>query len=120
MISGVKVNKRITELSPESLSKLWKIPPLLAKETLNVTTSNYVRTSEGQLSRRFRTDIFQKRYRHLGGTFARFFTDTLFFKVETVDLFSCAQIFCNKANYSKIYPMKSKSEAHNALLSLVQ
>ena len=119
IISSVKVNKRAGELSPETLSKLWKIPLRLAKKTLNVTTSNYIRTNEGRLSRRFRTDIFQKRYKHLGGMFSRFYTDTIFFKVETLDLFKCAQIFCNKANYSKIYPMSSKSEAHNALSSLV-
>ena len=47
VISSVKVNKRGTELSLESLSKLWKIPLRLAKKTLNVTTNNYVRTNEG-------------------------------------------------------------------------
>ena len=117
-----KVNsiKKDTSISPESLSKLWKIPLQAAKQTLGVTTSKHIRTNEGKISRRFRTDIFQKRYRRMGGNFSRFYTDTLFFKCKTLDLFTCAQIFCNKARFTKVFPMQSKSQAHEALTSFVQ
>ena len=121
-IAIYKVNstKKDKSISPESLSKLWKIPLQAAKRTLGVTTNNHIRTNEGKLSRRFRTDIFQKRYRRLGGNFSRFYTDTLFFKCKTLDLFTCAQIFCNKARFTKVFPMQSKSQAHEALTSFVQ
>ena len=55
----------------------------------------------------------------MGGWFARFYTDTLFFKTKTVDMFTCAQIFGNRAKFCKIYPLPSKSEAHEALSAFV-
>ena len=102
VIHKVSSVKKDTSLSPESLSKLWKIPLQAAKRTLGVTTSKHIRTNEGKLSRRFRTDIFQKRYRRMGGNFSRFYTDTLFFKCKTLHLFTCAQVFCNKVSYTAI------------------
>ena len=66
-ISSVATSSRKNTLSPEDLSALWKIPLQNAKRTLNATTNNYIRTNEGRLSRRYRTDLFQKRYRRMGG-----------------------------------------------------
>ena len=120
IINKVETKAKNTSLSPELLSKLWRIPLQSAKRTLSVTTNNYIRTNEGKLSRRFRTDLFQKRYRRMGGNFSRFYTDTLFFKCKTLDLSTCAQIFCNKARFTCIFPMLTKSQAHEALTSFVQ
>ena len=60
-VSSVQSRSKKTTLSPEDLSALWKISLQNAKRTLNATTNNYIRTNEGRLSRRFRTDLFQKR-----------------------------------------------------------
>ena len=119
VISQVESRKKKTSLSPEELAKLWKIPLQNAKRTLNATTNNYIRTNEGKLSRRFRTDLFQKRYRRMGGWFSRFYTDTLFFKTKTLDLFTCAQVYGNRAKFCKLYPMVAKSDAHETLSTLV-
>lgn len=118
-ISNVQSNNRTSGLSPEELASLWKIPLQNAKRTLNATTNNYARTNEGRLSRRFKTDLFQKRYRRMGGWFSRFYTDTLFFKTKTLNSFTCAQLYGNRAKFCKIYPMTSKSDAHESLSSLV-
>ena len=119
VISAVNVTSVDSSLSSEALSKLWRIPLSHAKRTLQVTTNNYARTTEGRLSRRFRTDLYQKRYRRMGGWYSRFYTDTLFFKTRTADQFTCAQLFGNRARFCKIYPLPSKSKAFEALSSFV-
>ena len=119
IISGIQQTRRLNQLSPERLSKLWKIPLSVAKRTLKITTHNSIRTKSGNLYSRYRTNTYQRRYRRLGGQFARFYTDTLFSKVISVMGHTCAQIFCNKAGFIKIYPMNAKSEAHNALSALI-
>ena len=117
-ISSVDSRPKKNTLSPEKLSNLWKIPLHNAKRTLNATTNNYIRTNEGKLSRRYRTDLFQKRYRRMGGWYSRFYTDTLFFKTKTLDQFTCAQLYGNRA-ICKVYLMTSKSDAHESLSSFV-
>ena len=119
IVNAVNVTSVDSSLSPAALSKMWRIPLSHADRTLRVTTNNYARSNEGKLSRRFRTDLYQKRYRRMGGWFARFYTDTLFFKTKTVDMFSCAQLFGNRAKFCKIYPLLSKSDAHEALSAFV-
>ena len=79
IISGINAISKDKTLTPELLAKMWHITLPIAKNTLNVTSNNYVRTNEGKLSRRFRTDFFQKHYRRLGGPYSRFYTDTIFF-----------------------------------------
>ena len=117
-ISTIGTRKKGT-LSSEVLARFWKIGVRSAKRTLEATTHNSVRTNEGHLSRRFRTDVYQRRYRHLYGDFAKFYTDTLFFKVQSLNLDTCAQLYCNKAGYIKIYSMKSKSQAHDTLTTFI-
>ena len=119
IISAVNVTSVDSSLSSQALAKLWRIPLSHAKRTLQVTTNNYTRTNEGRLSRRFRTDLYQKRYRRMGGWYSRFYTDTLFFKTRTADMFTCAQLFGNRARFCKIYPLPSKSHAFEALSSFV-
>ena len=118
-ISSIASKSKKSSLSPEELSSLWKIPLQHAKRTLNATTNSYIRTNEGRLSRRFQTDLFQKRYRRMGGWFSRFYTDTLFFKTTTLDQSTCAQIYGNRAKFCKLYPMAVKSQAHESLSTFI-
>ena len=55
----------------------------------------------------------------MGGWFSRFYTDTLFFKTKSMDMFTCAQIFGNRAKFCKVYPLPSKSHAFEALSAFV-
>ena len=107
--------RKLHQFSPERLSELWKIPLEVPKRTLKIIPHNSIRRKTGNLYSRFRRDTYQRRYRRLGGQFARFYTDTMFSKVVSILGHTCAQIFYNKAGYIKFYPMASKSDAHKAL-----
>ena len=118
-ISSVRRKGRQNSITVERLSKLWNISLKAAKRTLNSTTHSSIRTNEGFLSRRLRTDIYQRRYNILGGEFSRFYTDTLFFKIKSLSQDTCAQIYANKSGFTKIYPMERKSQAHETLTNFV-
>ena len=108
-----------TDLSPIMLAKVWKIPLKVAGEILECTTHNSRRIQDGKMSRRFRTDLFQKRYKRLGGEFSRFYTDTLFFGIKTRRGNTCAQVYANRAGYVRIYNLPSKAHAHESLSNFV-
>ena len=46
------------------------------------------------------------------------FSDTLFSSIVSKDGNKCAQVFCTDYGWTRVYPMKKKSEAHEALLLL--
>ena len=59
LISGLRrEGKANAILTPEILSQIWHIPLNLAKRTMEVTEYKSIRTQEGKLSRRFRTDTY--------------------------------------------------------------
>ena len=120
IISAIGLRQSKNSLTPERLSNMWRIPLLTAKRTIEGTTHRFIRTNEGHLSRRYRTDTHsRRRYKRLGGPYARFYTDTLFFKIRTVSQFLCAQIYSNRIGYTKIYPMVQKSQAHESLSTFI-
>ena len=95
MIDGVSVSELISKinddtLTPEVLSKLWMIPIDIARNAIKETTLSSIRKNEGRISRRFRTDAYQRRYKRLGGSNVRFYTDTLFSKVKGITGEICA------------------------------
>ena len=113
-VSASSIDKTSSSFSPIYLSKLWKVSLKDAKLIMNTTTYSLRRVHEGQMTRRFRTDLYQRRYRRLGGQFARFYTDTLFYSKSTQGN-TCAQIYVNRTGFTKIYPISSKSNAHETL-----
>ena len=118
-VSSVHLGLKSTTLTPEALAKMWRIPLMSAKRTLEVTTFNSLRTKEGKMSRRFRTDLYQRRYRRLGGPNARFHTDTLFSKVKSILGDTCAQLYTNSIGYTKVYPMSAEHKAHESLTTFI-
>jgi len=119
MVRSVNRKKGRNTMNVESLSKLWNISLKAAKRTLHSTTHSAIRTKEGFLTRRYRTDLYQRRYNVLGGGFSQFYTDTLYFKVKSISQETCAQIYANKSGFTKMYPMETKSQAHNTLSNFV-
>jgi hypothetical protein len=74
-------NKRKGTMTAQRLAKNWGISLDSAKQTLNVTTQRGVRTTANpSLSRRFRTNDRQLRYRRLR---CDMYTDTLDAKTVT-------------------------------------
>ena len=60
IISGVNVRSKDDSVTPELLSKRWRIPLEKSRDTLNASTYNSICTKEGRMSRRFRTDTNQR------------------------------------------------------------
>ena len=114
-ISGTSSNPKNKCLTPEALSSLWKIPLHIAKHTIKSILFSSIRTNEGRMSRRFRTDTYQRRYNRLGGEYSRFYTDTLFSKVRAITGDTCAQLYTNRTGFTKLYPMQKESNAHETL-----
>ena len=109
-ISGLRRESRHCTLIPEMLAKLWRIPIPITRQTILATTQQSIRSQEGNLSRQFRTDTYQRRYRRLGDPYSRFCTDPLFSKVKSVMGNTCAQISSNRIGFVKLYPMTTKSD----------
>ena len=101
-ISGVRREGKHSSLTPEILSKIWRIPLNQARRTIQVTEQKSLRNQEGPISRRFRTNTYQRRYHRLGGPYSRFCTDVMFSKVKSVSGNTCAIIYSNKQGFYQI------------------
>ena len=120
-LSGVSTGKREYKVDAETLAKRWNIPLRTAKRTLDATTQRGIRTVlHPTLSRRFRTNDRQLRYRRLTEDL---YTDTLIVGKENQSWFRqnrYAQVFGSRNGWSRVYPMKVKSDAHEGLSKLFQ
>ena len=108
-------HKRVNEYTPERIAELWKIPINHAKLTLQSTTQSAISLNEGILSRRFKPQVHHTRYRQLGGYLGMFASDTFRSHVKSIRGNQYTQLFCNRGNFCKSYPMKNKSHAGHAL-----
>jgi hypothetical protein len=70
--------------------------------------------------RRFRTKQAQLRYRQLSGRHGRFYTDTFFALVPSLNGNKMSQIYINDLSFTKTYPMKAKSETVDTLNAFIQ
>ena len=104
-----------SDVTPESLAKLWHVGLPIAKRTLQVTTQDYMRKLSGKVSRRVKTKAHQNRYKQLGGYLSMFCSDTFHSKVKSLRGNTYIQLFCNRGNYVRSYPIESKSNAHHGL-----
>ncbi|KAI2502750.1 Reverse transcriptase (RNA-dependent DNA polymerase) [Fragilaria crotonensis] len=106
------------QFKPEQLAKNWGIDLATAKRTIDVTTQRGVRTVlHPTLSRRFRTNDRQLRYRRLA---IDCFTDTLISNIPSRRNNKYAQIFSTSDGWCRAYPMAKKSMAHEGLSLLFQ
>ena len=104
-------SERHTDVTPQSLSERWGISLATATKTLQKTTQRFLRSAVLPLSRRYRVDRMFTR-KTLSGSWS---TDTMDGRCKTLDGNKFAQVFANKAYFSRIYPMDSKSKCGNAL-----
>ncbi|KAI2502051.1 Reverse transcriptase (RNA-dependent DNA polymerase) [Fragilaria crotonensis] len=112
---GTGVGKQYT---PEQLASNWGIDLTTARRTIDVTTQRGVRTVlHPTLSRRFRTNDRQLRYRRLA---IDCFTDTLISNTVSRRNNKYAQIFATSDGWCRAYPMSKKSMAHEGLSLLFQ
>jgi hypothetical protein len=95
-------------LTAEGLAKKWNIGLRTARNTIKATTQLGVRSAIGPLTRRYRTDLLQSKYRRLNTTF---YTDTLFAKCKSIAGNSVAQIYTDGKGFVHVDPRSSKSLA---------
>ena len=102
---------RHSDVTPQQLSERWGISIKTATKTLKKTTQKFLRCAILPLSRRYRADrVFTRKT--LSGDWS---TDTMDGRCKSLDGNRYAQVFANKAYFSRIYPMDTKSKAGNAL-----
>ena len=101
--------------SPEKLSATWRISLSDARRTIDTTTRNSIMENHKKLTRRYKTHAHQRRYRQLSGYLGQFASDTFNAKVPSIRGNEYAQLFSNRGNFVKSYPIKNKSDAHHAL-----
>jgi hypothetical protein len=101
----------------ETLAAKWGYNIEIAKQTLECTTQENIRSAIQPLTRRYRTDLQSQRLRRLD---CHFYTDTLFAKVRSLAGKSCAQIFTNTKGFLYLVPMSTKSDAGYALDQFTQ
>ena len=113
-ISAIR-HKAGREVDSPSLAKLWDIGIEAADKTLTSTTQNYIRKLSGKISRRVKTYGHQRQYKQLGGYLSRFCSDTFKSNVESTRGNTYIQLFSNRGNYTRCYPINAKSKADHAL-----
>lgn len=117
-IQTVQVGSSGKQFDPEHLSRNLCIDIHTARRTHNVTTQRGIRTLlHPTLSRRFRTNDRQLRYRRLP---IDCFTDTLISNTASTRGNKYAQIFATPEGWCRAYPMRKKSYAHEGLSILFQ
>jgi hypothetical protein len=107
-----------TEGSRSMSAENWGIPLERAKRTLAVTTQRGLRIRPSMLSmltQRFKTNDRTLRYRRLNTVM---FTDTLEAGTLSRRKNKYAQVFAVPPNWTKVYSIKRKSDAHHCLNSL--
>jgi len=114
-ISSVKSSTPIAQVNASNLAQRWAIGEKAAANTHKVTTQKGIRNTMFPVERRFRTRQSQLRYPQLNGRHGRFYCDTFFSNAPAVDMSTCCQLFTNDIGFTKVYPMRTKGEAHHAL-----
>ena len=124
VIDGVSVLEVISKinddtLTPKALTKLWMIPIDITRNAIKASSFSSIGTNKDRIPRRFRTDTYQRRYKRLGGSNARFYTDTLFSKVKGITGETCAQFYTNRVGFTKLYPLITGSKAHESVATFI-
>ena len=118
IISGVTTELRSEGIDAETLARNWGIGLGTAKKTLRVTTQRGIRTLvHPTLSRRFRTNDRQLRYRRMP---IDLYTDTMMATVKSQQGNKVAQVFCSRNGWTRAYPLEKEAHAHEALSLLFQ
>ena len=78
----------------------------------STTTQNDFHTLTGPIVRRFRTRQAHLRDNYLN---TRVYSDTMFSDKKSVHGMTYAQVFVTTEGFVKVYPMKNKGEAYDAL-----
>jgi len=104
-----------TGVTPEHLSKVWRISHDEAKHTIDNTAHRLVRPTDPALSRNYGTSDRMLRYKRIN---QYFFMDTFFAtkkKGKSSRGHTCCQLFVTDKGFVYVVPMKRKGEVLQAL-----
>jgi hypothetical protein len=103
---------RHSKVGPEELAKKWNIGLETAKNTIQETTQNGIRTAVHPMSRRVRVD-----HLHLHRPLLRssWYCNTLLAKVKSRLGNTCANVF-TQGKFTKVAPMMTRAEAGKSLV----
>ena len=108
-------NRRMA-VTEDQLAARWYIGKEAAARTLNATTQEGLRYVEGPLERRLKTNQAHLCFPTL---YTRMYSDSLFGNIKSIRGYTCAQLFTDGHGFSRVYPMKSKGDAHHALMQFI-
>ena len=112
-VSNVTSSTRKPKIDPAKLARTWGIGIEAASRTVRVTTQRGIRTvMHPSLSRRFRTNDRQLRYRRLR---TDLYSDTLESSTTSKRGNKYAQVFGTNFGWARAFPMPKKSDAHEGL-----
>ena len=95
-------------MTPEELSRKWGIGLSTAVRTLKATTHKCIRTT-GLLTKRFRTDKAQLRYKQLSRQYGTFYVDYLKVGVTSIRQFIGGTLYTNKLGFKKFFPCTNET-----------
>ena len=111
-IAALTQTERHAQSDATDLSRRFGVSVETARQTLRVTTQNGIRRAALPLHRRYKTNILANTTaKRLGG---RWYADTLFAPVRSLESHTCAELFTNGEMVS-VLPMHTKAEAGHAL-----
>ena len=118
-IMGIKFRKS-KSITPEKLSKLWKIGLATAQRTLQCTTHKATRTT-GLPSKRFKTDRAQLRCCQLSRHYGTFYCDYLKSGCKSIRGHIGGSLYTNKIGFKKCFPHADEkgSSTASALRSFI-
>ena len=106
---------RHSSVTPEDLSERWLIGLMGAKDTIQNTTKQILRSALLPLARRYRADRMYERPRIRGEVY----TDTMDGQHKSLDGNKFAQVLATDFHFSAVYPMESKGHAGEALKQFI-
>jgi hypothetical protein len=93
IIAPTNTSQWLMNMTAEKIAKTWNIGLENAKKTLQCTTQKGIRNTLYPIERRFRTKQAQLRYRQLSGRHGRFYTDTFFASVPSLNGIKMSHIY---------------------------
>ena len=115
-VSAMSAKERKSTLTPEILARRWHIGLAAAKRTMIATTQTGLRNVLAPGERRIRQRMSHLKYPTLRG---RFYTDTMFAKVKSLRGSKAAQVYTDGHGYDRFYPIATKREVPQTLVSLI-
>ena len=111
-VSAIQTKSRHSEIKARELALCWGTGIEAVERTLKATTQLGVQSAIHPSHCRYRTKQLQYRYNWLN---MKLYADVFFLSVPSLSGNTCGVIFVNYLGFLHIVPMKSKSQAGNAL-----